>query len=551
MVDRVRPMDTSSHDAPAPSRGGRGNGSLRDVVGEIQSHNLALSNELAQTPTYHDKRRMEVDVEAGSAVGPNETDDNKEHSEAVSADDGAAKRRRVDISAAAGGHSGATQQQQEGVSSLSADLTAPMQHSSHQQQQQQHPVWYVCVPPAASPASRRSFFLLQIDDIVRLRATCKWVPLVRFDDDHFGVCDLLAAVCVMEEGEWVEIGEVIELAGQCRYCTLPVILTADDINTHANKTAYASFPRVLAQLMVVGRHVDFGENGSCLRIVRHGNGEVRAIKDEPGFRLDFNPPLPPGNLYQQHRQQHDPPVVSRIYYSGGTSRWVSGSFPIPYASVSSFAKKMIFFHSNATRQTNGTSTYLNRYVGGGRLDGLLTQSPHTPVAGCSTTLSWSLLGSKQRVLVLTDSSHPFVALIHIGEILMGYNDDVDVFVVTTEPPAAGVSEDAPFKDRFPVTTGLARVVPLGPGVALAFDEQAHRYDPSADEDDGDGDGIDESDDMDESDDVEEEGGGVRSGFDDSDDDEGDADDMDDGSGGEGASAEEEHEDGAEGAASPE
>jgi len=59
-----------------------------------------------------------------------------------------------------------------------------MQHSSHQQQQQQHPVWYVCVPPAASPASRRSFFLLQIDDIVRLRATCKWVR------DFFGVTEL-------------------------------------------------------------------------------------------------------------------------------------------------------------------------------------------------------------------------------------------------------------------------------------------------------------------------------------------------------------------------
>ncbi|CEM29741.1 unnamed protein product, partial [Vitrella brassicaformis CCMP3155] len=99
------------------------------------------------------------------------------------------------------------------------------------------------------------------------------LQLVRFDPS-LGMGELMAAVCIAEKGgRWDETGEVLQWASQCRYCTLPLNLTADDINTHANKTAYRSFPRVLAQLMVVGRHIDFGD-GSCLRIFRRANGEV-------------------------------------------------------------------------------------------------------------------------------------------------------------------------------------------------------------------------------------------------------------------------------------
>ena len=54
-----------------------------------------------------------------------------------------------------------------------------------------------------------------------------------------------------------------------------------------------------------------------------------------------------------------------------------------------------------------------RRVGGGRLDGLLTQSPHTPVAGCTTTFSF---GGRMRFLVLDSSSHDFVALIWMWEL---------------------------------------------------------------------------------------------------------------------------------------
>ncbi|CEM26487.1 unnamed protein product, partial [Vitrella brassicaformis CCMP3155] len=137
------------------------------------------------------------------------------------------------------------------------------QHQQQQQQhQQQHPFSYIFV-------GRRTFYLFSsIKDILRLRATCTWiselhgaaqlrdrlrhslgsqaglrravnrqqVQLLRFDDDQFGTHDLLAAACVVEEGPWGEMAEVIEVAGQCGNCDLPVILTADDINTHTNKT---------------------------------------------------------------------------------------------------------------------------------------------------------------------------------------------------------------------------------------------------------------------------------------------------------------------------
>ncbi|CEM10031.1 unnamed protein product [Vitrella brassicaformis CCMP3155] len=311
--------------------------------------------------------------------------------------------------------------------------------------------------------------------------------LVRFDPS-LGMGELMAAVWIAEEGgRWDETREVLQWASQCGCCTLPVNLTADDINTHANKTAYGSVARVLAQLVVVGRHIDLGD-GSCLQICRHANGEVRAIKDQPGFRLAINPPLAAHHLYQQHRQQHDPPVRSSIFYRSGTGGWVSTGFPTIYVSLSSFAKRMINQHFCSTPQTNRTSISLNRRVGGGRLDGLLTQSPHTPVAGCTTTRSWEDGIGEVRVLVLTNSSHNFVAWIVISE----WGDGtVDVCVATTEAPAAGVS--GAFKDRFPVTTRLARVA-LGRVAPYVFDGQVDDDNDDDDDSDGHGGGWDDMDD---------------------------------------------------------
>ncbi|CEM30553.1 unnamed protein product [Vitrella brassicaformis CCMP3155] len=469
-VDRVGQMD-SSHDAPAPSRGGRGDlldGSLRDVIGGIQSHNLAHGDELVQSSTNNNKRRMGVEVEAGSAVGQNETDNNKDHSEPVPADDGA-KRRRVDISAAAAaaagdddGHSGggsvgagsSQQQHQGGGNSLSASLTAPMQQPNqqpkqqpNQQQQQQHPVWDLF----GAAQLRQLLSQWTTDHSLRTQAGLRWAAngqqLLTFYQRHIGVADLLAALCVTEEGGWDEIGEVIELAGQCRYCLLPVRLTADDLHQFPNKTAYLASPRVLAQLKMVGRHIDFG-NGVRFQLFRHQGNTLRAVKDEDGFELTIDPPLPAGHLYQQHRQQHDPPVQSSIDCRPNDG-W--GLFDARhYSSVSSFVKVIIINHVRATGQRNHTSRPIPRHADNNRLGILLTQSSHRPVARCTTTTSYRSPG--QRHLVLTDATHSFVACIKITGL---DRNTVGVSIFTTEAP---VCVGDAFKDRFPATTRLARAV---------------------------------------------------------------------------------------------
>ncbi|CEL92710.1 unnamed protein product [Vitrella brassicaformis CCMP3155] len=234
------------------------------------------------------------------------------------------------------------------------------------------------------------------------------------------------------------------------------------------------------QLLRFDPSLGMGEVSVC----SHANGEVRAIKDEPGYRLTIDPPLPPyQHLYQQHRLQHDPPVYSHIHHFRCQNEWESGNgnYPSTDASLSSFAKRI------------GRRQVLRRVVGG-RLDGLLTQSPHIPVAGCTTTMSWGDGG--RRWLVLTDSSHPFVAWIHIEDSFLGDIDDVWVSVLTTEAPVAGAG--GAFKHRFPVTTRLARVA-LGSGVApYVFDgrvqqqyqQQQQQEDDSDDDDDGsDGDNM--------------------------------------------------------------
>ncbi|CEM13221.1 unnamed protein product [Vitrella brassicaformis CCMP3155] len=319
-----------------------------------------------------------------------------------------------------------------------------------QQHQQQHPFSYIFV-------GRRAFYLLSLTDVLQLRATCTWLSKL------FGAAQLrdrLRHSLGSQAGlRRVVNGRQVQL------------MRFDD----EQFGAYLSVSRVLAQLMVVGRHVRFGVygshlwifrhangNGSCLRIFRRANGEVRALEVQPGFRLDVNPPLPARHLYQQHRLEHDPPVRSGISYFPDIDQWVSINL-FQYASASSFAKHTILDHfSSETQQINSTSIDLNRRVGGGRLDGLLTDSPHTPVAGCTTTLTWE---GPTRDLVLTDSSQNFVAWIKIRDMVDG---TARVQVWTIEAPVGG--EGRAFKDRFPVTTQLARVA-LERAAPYVFDGQ--------------------------------------------------------------------------------
>ena len=122
-------------------------------------------------------------------------------------------------------------------------------------------------------------------------------------------------------------------------------------------------------------------------------------------------------------------------------------------------------------------------------------APHT-VAGCSTTLSRD---GDVRWLVLTDSSHNFVAWIIIEDfggdgtgqddrqaslpagqmssVFSVWLSAVRVDVVTTEAP---VCESGAFKDRYPVTTRLARVA-LGRVAPYVFDGQV---DDGSDDDSG-------------------------------------------------------------------
>ncbi|CEM35310.1 unnamed protein product [Vitrella brassicaformis CCMP3155] len=57
--------------------------------------------------------------------------------------------------------------------------------------------------------------------------------------------------------------------------------------------AYLADARVIALWKMVGRHVNFGGQLGRFELFDQPGGGVRALKDEPGFELDINPPLPP------------------------------------------------------------------------------------------------------------------------------------------------------------------------------------------------------------------------------------------------------------------
>ncbi|CEM10250.1 unnamed protein product [Vitrella brassicaformis CCMP3155] len=364
---------------------------------------------------------------------------------------------------------------------------ADQQQEQPDQNQEQHPFVYIFV-------GRRTFYLLSLNDILRLRKICRWLrelfralqlrqrlshslctqaglrrtasgqQLLTFDEQQMGVSDLLAALCVTEEGGWREMSEAVELAGQCGRCQLPVRLTATDLHRYPNKTAYLADPRVLAHLKMVGPHIDFG-NGVTFQLFHHGN-TLRAIKDQEGFELTIDPPLPPNHPYQQHRQQHDPPVRNRITFVLALGWHMSLSRPRDYSSVSSYVKSIVIDHFRGTHQINFTRRTIDRNVDNNRLDTIVIQSPHTPVEGCTTTASYRCTdGFRRRRLILTDAGHPFVAWIYIME--ASFHNFVHAWVCTTEPAVSGVGDA--FKDRFPQTTRLARVV-LGAIIsAILFD----------------------------------------------------------------------------------
>ena len=60
---------------------------------------------------------------------------------------------------------------------------------------------------------------------------------------------------------------------------------------------------MIALWKMVGRHVNFGGNNGRFELFDQPGGGVRAIKDEPGFELDINPPLPPAHPFHPHTRE--------------------------------------------------------------------------------------------------------------------------------------------------------------------------------------------------------------------------------------------------------
>ncbi|CEL93622.1 unnamed protein product [Vitrella brassicaformis CCMP3155] len=176
--------------------------------------------------------------------------------------------------------------------------------------------------------------------------------LVQFNESLCGGT-VVAALWIAEEGgQWNDgTGDVLRLADHCGACTLPVVLTAEDINTHANKTVRVCVgSRVIAQLKMVGRHTNFGD-GVTFQLFQHGD-MLRALKDEPGFELTLDPlGLPADHLYRRHRQDHDPPASSRIHCFLPPEGWEAedDDIEISHASVSQLAKDKILNYHDLSR----------------------------------------------------------------------------------------------------------------------------------------------------------------------------------------------------------
>ncbi|CEM18292.1 unnamed protein product [Vitrella brassicaformis CCMP3155] len=153
-------------------------------------------------------------------------------------------------------------------------------------------------------------------------------------------------------------------------------------------------------------------------------------------------------------------------YAPGYGWGGMGGAGIRYSSLSSSVTDIVLYNPQISRTEKAIGSRVDNH----RLHNLMTQSPHAPVAGCSSTTAFLNASSDDvnwyRRLVLTDASHAFVAWVQLVELPM-VGDPVGVTVYTTEPPVSGVGEA--FKNRHPVTTRLARVA-LGSAVArMIFD----------------------------------------------------------------------------------
>ncbi|CEM33215.1 unnamed protein product [Vitrella brassicaformis CCMP3155] len=315
--------------------------------------------------------------------------------------------------------------------------------------------------------------------------------VVQFDD-QLSHGDVMKAMWVVEEGGeggWREVADTLRLSEHCGYCQLPITVDAGDLQTHATKTDYSSLPRFCAQWMLVGRRMAFrrsnGQHDGTLELFRHNDNELRLIRNEPGFAITLNPPLPRPNRpvhpfsqqpFLQHAKPHDPPVRCRITWQPSVG-WVpvAANNGGVSASASSMLRTLLLTHRRTAvgGMSQSPIVHVDRSVRGGHLNRMLTRSPHTLLDGCSDVLRYEKSsGDCVQMPMLTSSDNPFIAYIAFG-FPPGLNDNQNVHIIirTTEAPAAGVANDAPFAQRFPRTASKARRV-LGPISPIALDGQA-------------------------------------------------------------------------------
>ncbi|CEM09740.1 unnamed protein product [Vitrella brassicaformis CCMP3155] len=151
--------------------------------------------------------------------------------------------------------------------------------------------------------------------------------VVQFDDQlsHGDVMKAMWVVGEGGEGGWREVGDTLRVAKHCGNCQLPVTVSAGDLQTHATRADFLALPRFCVQWMLVGRNVALrrptGQQDGTLKLFRHNNNETRAIRNQPGFTITINPPLPlPGrpvhpfsqHPFTHHAKPHDPPVRCRF-----------------------------------------------------------------------------------------------------------------------------------------------------------------------------------------------------------------------------------------------
>ncbi|CEL95994.1 unnamed protein product [Vitrella brassicaformis CCMP3155] len=265
---------------------------------------------------------------------------------------------------------------------------------------------------------------------------------------------LLKAIWLVDTQQWTEVVNALKLAAQLGFCTLPVTISLQDIQRHTTKQAYLAEPRVLALWKMIGRHVVFGGNYGRFELFDQQGG-VRALRDEPGYELSINPPLPATHPFHPHTINDNPPVSSLIHLKGGS--WTSLPDLATFASASAFIMRIIIAMALPVENWGKTPwVHGNRHAHGGVLDGPLNHSPHQPPDGCTAVVAFRMDDMNPplegRLLLLTSFDMPFVAWV----VLVSRADTniVGVCVSTTEPPVSGASDT--FKDRRPTAAPLVR-----------------------------------------------------------------------------------------------